>query len=86
MPLVARASERVGDGSALVVGEAIGGGHVGGIGGLVLSRSHEVDRRQDHQHRPDQREPAAGEEGAETGCGEQSGRHIDNGARQTDQD
>lgn len=65
-----RASERIGDGGALLVGKAVGGGGVSGVGGPIIARPHEVDRRQDHQYRPKQREPAAGEEGAEAGRGE----------------
>lgn len=79
--VLARASERIGDGGALVVGEAVGGGGVSGVGGPIIVRTHEVDRRQDHQHRPQQREPAAGEEGAKAGRGEHGDERRCSGRR-----
>lgn len=60
-------SESVADRSLLLIGES------GGIAPLpcrllvrtAVGGADELDRRQDHQHRPKQRHPAAGEEGGQ---------------------
>lgn len=66
-----RQSEDAVDRGLLLIGGGVGGGTGGGTlpslrgagSAIILAGgAHELDRGQDHQHRPKQRHPAAGEE------------------------